>query len=79
VAPGSLDAAALEVATRIRDAAPLGVRAHRNLLRHLAVGELSPETLAEHESARTRAYASADHEEGRAALQEERPPRFVGR
>ncbi|MHC4990917.1 MAG: enoyl-CoA hydratase/isomerase family protein [Planctomycetota bacterium] len=79
VAPESLAEAALEVAGRIRDAAPLGVRAHRNLLRHLAAGEMSPETLDEHERARTQAYASADHEEGRAALREGRPPRFVGR
>jgi len=79
VAPDSLATEALGIARRVRDAAPLAIRAHRNLLRHLAVGELSSETLAEHERARTQAYASADHEEGRAALQEGRRPRFVGR
>jgi len=79
VAPESLAETALAVASRIRDAAPLGVRAHRDLLRRLAIGELSSDTLAEHERARTQAYASADHEEGRAALQEGRTPRFVGK
>jgi enoyl-CoA hydratase/carnithine racemase len=79
VAADSLASEALEIARRVRDAAPLAIRAHRNLLRQLAIGELSPETLAEHDRARTQAYASADHEEGRAAVQEGRRPRFVGR
>jgi enoyl-CoA hydratase/carnithine racemase len=80
VPAAELASATLEIARRIRDAAPLSVQAHRNMLRQLSSGAPTPTAyLAEYERLRTVAYRSEDHCEGRAAVAEGRTPRFRGR
>ena len=75
-----LEAAAMTLAERLRSGAPRSLRAHRDRLRVLAAGtELDDDTRAAYEAARRDAYTSADHQEGRAATRERRPPRFTGR
>lgn len=62
-------------AHEIAGLAPLTVAAHKLALERSAP---PPETDALVESARERAWASADAEEGRQAFLEKRPPRFTG-
>jgi len=73
-----LDDASLLLAQRITSLAPQSVSQNRRLLRAMDSIELPSEALQRHASARTRAYASADHKEARAAQSERRPPRFTG-
>lgn len=80
VHPGeTLQQAARDLADRLRQGAPLALRAHRDLLRALDRGGATPAELAGYDLARRVAYASDDHREGRAAARERRPPRFSGR
>jgi enoyl-CoA hydratase/carnithine racemase len=66
------------VVARLRELAPMSVRAHRRLLR-AGRAALDADTIAAHAAARAAAYASDDHREARAAARERRPPRFSGR
>jgi enoyl-CoA hydratase/carnithine racemase len=66
------------VVGRLRELAPMSVRAHREILR-AARGRIDAEAIAAHEAARAAAYGSDDHREARAAVRERRPPRFSGR
>jgi enoyl-CoA hydratase/carnithine racemase len=75
----AFEAALHDVLERLRRAAPLSVRGHRDLLRGLERGPLTAEGRQEHEAKRRAAYASEDHHEARRARQEGRPPRFRGR
>lgn len=76
----ALASAALTAAERLRSGAPQSLRAHRDRLRALTAGsELTAEDRVAYEAARRSAYTSADHQEGRAATRERRPPRFTGR
>ena len=59
-------------------AAPQSLRGNRTLLRALGEPRLPADVLLAHEHARTAAYASADHQEARAAVAQRRPPRFTG-
>lgn len=70
---------ARDVADRLRQGAPLSVRAHRDLLRALDRGDPAPELVAAHEDARRTAYASDDFREGRTAARLRRAPKFTGR
>jgi len=76
----ALDTAAMTAAERLRSGAPRSLRAHRDRLRALTTGRgFTAEMQAAYEAARRSAYTSADHQEGRAATRERRPPRFTGR
>lgn len=75
-ATGELTDAVTAVAQRLRAGAPGSLRAHRDRLRGLDVG--LPADVA-YERARRTAFASDDHQEGRAAARERRTPRFSGR
>jgi enoyl-CoA hydratase/carnithine racemase len=77
-APGELARAAHDFAARLRQGAPLSLRAHRDLLRALDRGGPSPDELAAHERARRAAYAGDDIREGLRAARERRSPRFRG-
>lgn len=75
----ALHQAARDLAERLRQGAPLALRAHRDLLRALDRGGPTDAELADYDHARRAAYASDDHREGRTAARERRPPRFGGR
>lgn len=77
-APDELARAAREFAVRLRQGAPLSLRAHRDLLRALDRGGPGPDELAAHERARRTAYAGDDIREGLRAARERRSPRFRG-
>lgn len=80
VHPGeALHQAARDLADRLRQGAPLALRAHRDLLRALDRGEPTAAERAAYDDARRAAYTSDDYREGRAAARARRLPRFTGR
>lgn len=74
--PGELPAAALTLADRLLRGAPRCRSAHRDLLRALDRGPLTPEAEAAHELARREAFGSSDFREGVGAARSRRAPRF---
>ncbi|HEY8378909.1 MAG TPA: enoyl-CoA hydratase-related protein [Nannocystis sp.] len=74
----ALAAAAHQFAVRLRQGAPLSLRAHRDLLRALDRGGPDADELAAHTRAREAAYTSDDLREGLRAARERRSPRFRG-
>ena len=84
VEPGSVAAAASELAAKIASVAPLSVqgskRAIQAVVDHLAgARSTDPEKVAEIDRLVGGAYRSDDLQEGLAAMAERRPPRFTGR
>lgn len=76
--PAELPAAALTLAERLLCGAPRSRSAHRDLLRALDRGPLTPEAEAAHELARREAFGSDDFREGVVAARSRRAPRFSG-
>lgn len=75
---GPVLAAALELAARLADRAPLSVAGHKIILNSLAAQEAEARAHELHELVRT-AVESEDYREGVRAFGEKRKPRFTGR
>lgn len=75
--PHALEAA-LELAAKIAELAPLTVQGHKRALNLIASG-VDAAVLDEMRELETRAFASRDLQEGLAAFAEKRAPRFDGR
>lgn len=78
VEPGAADGEALRVARLIADAAPLAVRASRQVILE-ATGALSPALRERSESLLAEISNTHDTKEGLRAFLEKRPPRWTGR
>jgi enoyl-CoA hydratase len=78
VEPGAADEEALRVARLIAEAAPLAVRASRQVVLE-ATGALSPALRERSESLLAEISATSDTKEGLRAFIEKRPPRWTGR
>ncbi len=76
VPPAQLDATVLAMADALAAGAPLALRGMKLSLDEIARGDFHLSTLREREA---RCAASADLQEGRAAIAEKRAPRFSGR
>lgn len=81
VDPGELQEAAMAVAGRVAELAPLSVQANRRALRALrrAGHRFDEADRRQLQTAREEAMRSQDFAEGLAAFREHRPPRFDGR
>jgi enoyl-CoA hydratase/carnithine racemase len=75
VPPNQLDAAVEAIATPLRGNAPLALRGMKLSLNELAHGHAQEAVLRQREA---RCAASADLQEGLAALAQKRPARFTG-
>jgi len=72
-------AGALDLAAQISALAPLSAHAHKAAMNRVSrAGMLTPEDLEVLEELETRAFLSADFQEGLAAFSEKRSPRFSG-
>jgi enoyl-CoA hydratase/carnithine racemase len=76
VPPAQLDATVQSLADALAAGAPLALRGMKQSLNEIARGDFHLSTLREREAA---CAASADLQEGRAAMAEKRVPRFKGR
>jgi enoyl-CoA hydratase/carnithine racemase len=76
---GEAEQEALALCETLAQMAPLAVRGMRETFRRLAPGHLTAEDEAHLRALRREAFRSADAQEGRAAFQQKRPPRFEGR